>query len=190
MSEWLYTLNPVIQALVGGLFTWAVTATGAAVVVFTRQMSRALLDAIASSDVFLFPSDTETFGNVTLEAMASGLPTVCADATGSSSIVEDGGAGFLAPPGESGGFIEAVERLATDHRLRREMGRKALECAQTYEWSAVLDRIVGYYEEILHPEPVIAGQVGGNGHAAPDPGFSELVKENPPRPMSSERKRS
>jgi len=46
MSEWLYTLNPVIQALVAGLFTWAVTATGAAVVVFTRQMSRALLDAM------------------------------------------------------------------------------------------------------------------------------------------------
>ncbi len=46
MSEWLYTLNPVIQALVAGLFTWAVTATGAAVVVFTRQMSRAFLDAM------------------------------------------------------------------------------------------------------------------------------------------------
>ena len=46
MSEWLYTLNPVIQSLVAGLFTWAVTATGAAVVVFTKQMSRALLDAM------------------------------------------------------------------------------------------------------------------------------------------------
>ena len=46
MSEWLHTLNPVTQALVAGLFTWTVTAAGAAVVVFTREMSRALLDAM------------------------------------------------------------------------------------------------------------------------------------------------
>lgn len=131
----------------------------------------ALARAYASSDLFLFPSDTETFGNVTLEAMASGLPTVCADATGSRSLVAHGETGFLAPPFDTGRFLEATERLATDHALRRAMGRNALERAQTYAWNAVLDRIVGYYVELLHPEAVTAG----NGHAASDLGVSRPV---------------
>ncbi len=54
--------------------------------------------AYASSDIFLFPSETETFGNVTLEAMASGLTVVAADAAGSASLVDDGRTGVLCPP--------------------------------------------------------------------------------------------
>src|SRR5690606_11649352 len=71
----------------------------------------ALARAYASSDVFLFPSDTETFGNVTLEAMASGVPTVCADATGSRTLVEHGETGLLVPAGNSAAFTEAVLHL-------------------------------------------------------------------------------
>lgn len=113
----------------------------------------ALARAYASSDVFLFPSDTETFGNVTLEAMASGLPTVCADATGSNALVDPGVTGFLAPPGDTAAFLEGVALLVTDAEQRRRMGEAALELARTYEWDTILARIQGYYDEILNPSP-------------------------------------
>jgi glycosyltransferase involved in cell wall biosynthesis len=118
--------------------------------IFTGHLEgEALARAYASSDLFLFPSETETFGNVTLEAMASGLPTVCADATGSSSLVQHGETGFLAPPGETEAFLGYVERLARDRTLRYRMGRQALVHAQAYRWEVILARIVDYYREAL-----------------------------------------
>lgn len=107
--------------------------------------------AYASSDLFLFPSDTETFGNVTLEAMASGLPTVCADATGSRTLVEHGETGLLVPPGNASAFLEAVHHLVEDAQERRRMGIGALRRARQFEWDAVLSRMVGFYDEILNP---------------------------------------
>ena len=109
----------------------------------------ALSRAYASSDVFLFPSDTETFGNVTLEAMASGLPTVCADATGSSELVQHGVSGFLAPPGRSAAFLDHTAALVRDADLRTRMGERALLRADHYEWTSVLERLLGYYHEVL-----------------------------------------
>lgn len=126
--------------------------------IFTGYLSGdALPRAYASSDVFLFPSDTETFGNVTLEAMASGLPTVCADATGSNTLVDHGVTGFLATPGRSEDFLDYVARLVVDTELQERMGHAALSQARHYEWDAVLARLVGYYEEILNPAAALSG---------------------------------
>jgi len=105
-----------------------------------------LATAYASSDVFLFPSETETFGNVTLEALSSGLPVVAANATGSNALVDDGVNGFLAPPGISAAFAEKVERLVLDAGLRTEMAGKARASAEAYDWSRVLAQMVTYYE--------------------------------------------
>ncbi|HET6568403.1 MAG TPA: glycosyltransferase family 1 protein [Rhodothermales bacterium] len=128
--------------------------------IFTGHLDGdALARAYASSDVFFFPSDTETFGNVTLEAMACGLPAVCADATGSSSLVRHGVSGFLAPAGDNDVFFEYVSRLATDAGLRFTMGENAVLLARQYEWDAVLSRIAGYYDEILNPNPEAVGNV-------------------------------
>jgi glycosyltransferase involved in cell wall biosynthesis len=113
--------------------------------------------AYASSDLFLFPSDTETFGNVTLEAMASGLASVCADATGSRTLVEHGVTGLLVPPGDAGAFLDAVHHLIAEEPARRRMGPEALRHAQRYSWNAVLSRLVNYYDEILNPEVPYSG---------------------------------
>ncbi len=108
----------------------------------------ALATAYASSDVFLFPSETETFGNVTLEAMSSGLPAVVANATGSNALVTDGVTGFLATPRDSKEFLARVSALVTDAALRHQLGSAARVAAEGYEWSRVLALIASYYEEL------------------------------------------
>lgn len=97
--------------------------------------------AYASSNVFMFPSVSEAFGNVTLEAMASGLPVVCARAPGASSLVVEGETGFLAAPGDPAVFAEAARRLVTDALLRRRMGEAARARALTYRWDVLLARL-------------------------------------------------
>ncbi len=108
----------------------------------------ALATAYASSDVFLFPSETETFGNVTLEAMSSGLPAVVANATGSNALVTEGVTGFLATPRDSKEFLGRVSALVTDATLRHRLGSAARIAAEGYEWSRVLGLIASYYEEL------------------------------------------
>ena len=104
--------------------------------------------AYASSDVFLFPSDTETFGNVTLEAMASGLPTICANAVGSRDLVKHESTGLLCPPDDTEAFAEATRRLVLDTELRERMGSAAHDRAQDYTWDTILGRMNEYYDEV------------------------------------------
>ena len=116
----------------------------------------ALSRAYASADVFLFPSDTETFGKVTLEAMASGLPTVCADAAGSRDLVDQGTTGFLCPPDDPDAFADRVRRLVLDTARRREMGTAAYERAQDFARDRIHARLVEHYDELLRSTNVPA----------------------------------
>ncbi|MBX2820405.1 MAG: glycosyltransferase family 1 protein [Rhodothermaceae bacterium] len=113
------------------------------------QRGEDLATAYACSDIFLFPSETETFGNVTLEAMASGIPAVCADATGSRSLIRDGITGYLATPSDDASFLHYVERLALDETLRQTMGRLARKRALEFAWPVILSKIEGYYDTLL-----------------------------------------
>ncbi|MEX2403577.1 MAG: glycosyltransferase family 1 protein [Balneolales bacterium] len=105
----------------------------------------ALATAYASSDVFFFPSDTETFGNVTLEAMSCGLPVIVADATGSKSLVDEGGNGFIGRPQDSEEFGTYIEQLARDDLKREEMRKASRRKALEYDWNLVMDKLLKLY---------------------------------------------
>ena len=108
-----------------------------------------LAAAYASSDIFVFPSDSESFGNVTLEAMASGLPCVCADATGSRSLVAAGETGFLAPADDAAAFARHITTLAQGRALRAALGGAARLRAQSFSWEETLAKMLGYYRAVL-----------------------------------------
>lgn len=108
-----------------------------------------LATAYASSDVFLFPSETETFGNVTLEAMASGLAVVAADAAGTASLIDHGRTGLLCPPRDRASFLLATRRLVVDPVERSSLGIAARTASRTYDWSEVLQRMVSYYKGVI-----------------------------------------
>ena len=109
----------------------------------------ALAAAYASGDVFAFPSDTETFGNVVVEAMASGLPVVGVDRGGVRDIIRDGETGFLVPPGDAGAFSEALAALVCDSRMRSRMGSCARRDAESRNWPRILDGVIDHYRAAL-----------------------------------------
>lgn len=118
--------------------------------VFTGfQSGGALGRAVASMDVFFNPSVTETFGNVTAEAMAAGVPVVAARATGAVDLVQDGVTGFLVPPRDVSAYADAIGRLAQDDALRLAAGRAGHEAAKVYEWDPVNEAVIDAYLAML-----------------------------------------
>lgn len=114
-----------------------------------HQSGEALARAYASMDVLFNPSVTETFGNVTLEAMASGLPVVAARATGSSSLVEDGVSGRLVEPGAVSAFADALGAYLADPEARRAAGAAGLKRSDRYDWDEINGAMLAHYREVL-----------------------------------------
>jgi glycosyltransferase involved in cell wall biosynthesis len=92
----------------------------------------------ASADLFLYASLTETFGNVLLEAMSSGLPVVAFNYAAAARFVRQGENGWLASFGDRVAFLEAAGMLSRDASLRRRFGPAARETAETIPWDAVV----------------------------------------------------
>ena len=105
--------------------------------------------AAASMDLLLNPSVTETFGNVTLEAMASGIPVVAARATGSTSLVRDGETGRLVEPGSISGFAEVVAAYCASPLLRAAHGAAGELRSHDYSWDAINSTVAGAYMRLV-----------------------------------------
>jgi phosphatidylinositol alpha 1,6-mannosyltransferase len=101
-----------------------------------------LSHAYASADVFCFPSASETFGNVVLEAMASGLPVIVARSGGQVDHVRQGHNGLLFPTEDQDALTRAIERLVSDLPYARQLGVNALEYARTQTWEIILDTLL------------------------------------------------
>lgn len=106
-----------------------------------------LSTAYASSDVFLFPSAVETFGNVTLEAAASGLPVVV-EAGCSGHLVIEGKNGYKIEEGDTESFFEATLSLVLDSKRRESFGSCSRELALTLEKSSVVRQMLNNYSNI------------------------------------------
>ena len=108
-----------------------------------------LARAYASSDIFTFPSENETFGNVVMEAMASGTPVVAARRGGPVEHVVDGESGFLHTPGSVGELSGLVKLVATNRELAEDLGRGARAYAARITWDAVMDGLLVKYETLV-----------------------------------------
>jgi phosphatidylinositol alpha 1,6-mannosyltransferase len=108
-----------------------------------------LARALASMDMLYNPSVTETFGNVTLEAMACHLPVVAARATGSASIVKHGQTGFLVEPGSISSFADRLQSYCKDTDLRHLHGEAALAESKKYDWDAINQTVADTYIRMI-----------------------------------------
>jgi len=113
------------------------------------QTGVTLAESFASADIFVFPSTTETFGLVTLEAMASGLAPVAAKIGGATEIIEEDTSGLFAQPLDDADLAQKVEWLLVHPNARRTMGEQALRRAQEYRWESILNRLFTTYENVI-----------------------------------------
>jgi phosphatidylinositol alpha 1,6-mannosyltransferase len=111
----------------------------------------ALAEAYANMDVLVFPSHTDTFGNVVLEALASGVPAVVTPDGGPKFIVKDGETGFVT---EDDRFVDAIAKLIIDRALLDRMRVKARDYALGCSWDAVFERVYAGYEAALRMRSV------------------------------------
>ncbi|MBS1828708.1 MAG: glycosyltransferase [Acidobacteria bacterium] len=116
--------------------------------VFTGVLKgEALAEAYSAMDIFVFPSETDTYGNVVVEAMASGVPAVVSNKGGPRFLVKHGETGFVADSPDA--FTEHVALLARNLPLRRSMGQAARQFAEAQSWDSVFQRVYQAYAEAV-----------------------------------------
>ncbi len=129
-----------------------------------------LARAYANMDIFVFPSQTDTFGNVILEAMASGVPAVVSADGGPKFLVNSGETGFVAR--DEAGFLESILRLANDPGLRHDMGNAARRHVLRQSWDQIFEDVYSVYGDLLEgrwqvSEPARRVATGGSRQRLP-----------------------
>ncbi|MCP5107989.1 MAG: glycosyltransferase family 1 protein [bacterium] len=117
--------------------------------VFTGYLHGEELSRVyAASDIFLFPSSSEAFGNVVLEALSSGLPAVVSDVGGCREIVEKSGAGLVVKAGNAALFYESCKLLLENPLLYRRFRRSGLKYAADRSWVKINRRVIDEYRRL------------------------------------------
>ena len=135
------------------------------------QSPAGVADAMASADLFVFPSDTDSAGNVVLEAQSCGLPVFVSSAGGPREYIQDGQTGIVCRAGDAGSFGHEAARLLSDPVRRREMAERARAHALTLTWEAALAPLYDAYRGASAPaahtaSPDAAAPAAENGAAA------------------------
>jgi glycosyltransferase involved in cell wall biosynthesis len=112
-----------------------------------------LVEVYASSDIFVFPSTTETFGNVILEAYASGLPAIGVNEGGVVDLIQDGYTGFISPARDTQDIATKVNVLLSNPELRQKYSRNALKFAGRFSWDAINKQLISSYKQIIDRYP-------------------------------------
>lgn len=115
-----------------------------------------LAEHYASGDLFLFPSLTETYGNVVAEALASGLPVVAYRDAAAQELIEHRVQGWLAEPGDEAAFIAGAVALADAPELRARQRLAARERVASLAWQAIVERLVTLQRQVILSSPVTA----------------------------------
>ncbi len=149
----------MLLVLVGdGPLREALRARHPQLVLAGTQRGQALAEHYASADAFIFPSLTETYGNVVPEAMASGLPVLAFDHAAAALLVRHGHSGLLARCGDSDEFLRIASGLAGDRQRMRCLGGQARRVAQQHGWERILDQVERVYTEALSSSVRHAGR--------------------------------
>lgn len=135
-----------VKGMVVGSGTYEATLQKYENIIYCGWLSGvALAEAYASADIFLFPSDVETFGNVTLEALASGLPCIVEEHCG-SHLVDNGINGFTCKAGSYDSFYNATKRAVQENELRQQMSKNASTSALKYERHKIMQQMAENYK--------------------------------------------
>lgn len=113
-----------------------------------------LATAYASADVFVFTSDTDTFGQVVQEAMASALPVVAARAGGALDLIHHGQNGYLFTPGIVSDLRSRLREVLANNERRLAQGTVGRAIAEQRSWPRVMQELMGYYAQVLRPRRV------------------------------------
>lgn len=120
---------------------------------FLGQIPHAEMGTIfASSDIFAYPSESETFGNVILEAMASGLPVIGADGGGSQELIRGayGEEALLFNPSNGKSFGEQIAFLLSNGSLRQTLAKRSLAFASRWRWEYLTSELMGDYKSTAY----------------------------------------
>src|SRR5690606_35212854 len=114
---------------------------------FLREME--LAEVYAASDLFVCPSASETFGNVSLESMASSTPVVAVNAGGVRNIIQNEITGYLCEPGHTQEITNTILHLLKNDGVRNRMGMEGRKYALTQKWDVIFEKLLYSYSTVL-----------------------------------------